>query len=514
MHVGNARGHAVSARRIRTLGLLLLPPLLAAAPGFAQQPEPPSTQQPAPSSTEQSSQPANQQPAQPAAPEQPPAPIAPPPGGEAQPAAQPAAPPPDTRPLAGAELVAPTLPGSGRSYILPSFSVWEGADSNSQLTTGTEKFQAATVPVGSVTLNRQGRTNQFGLRYGAGALIYDTHFGNNASFQELGLQDTYTTRRWVIFIADQGSYLPQPITGFAGFGFAGAFTGAQSLGLSQGVGQLSPGFAPQQGAISGQSGVTTDTGIAQVQYRYTPRTSFTAVGALGYDHFSRQGLYSSNNRTLSLSVDHLLNATDSVSFSYSFAAFRFSGGSVALNTHLWRLGYAHRISERFTFSVLGGPQLTYSALQGVPGVLRNFTWEGEGIVGYRRSRGGIDVTYVHYLRPGSGIFQGAETDSVRGSGNYEISRNWTASLAVNYSRSTPLADYSINPNFNNPGRIGYETGSFRITHPVSRTVKWFALYELERQESAQPFLPNGSGRVLLRHVFGFGLEFHPRPIGL
>ncbi|HUI41174.1 MAG TPA: hypothetical protein VL523_04320 [Terriglobia bacterium] len=432
-------------------------------------------------------------------------------GGET---GQGAAAPADTRPLAGAELITPTLPGGGRSYILPSFSVYEGADSNAFLVPGMRQFETATVPSGTVVLNQQSRNNQIGLSYGAGALIFDSNLSASASFQDFGIQDSYTGRRWSVFLTDRASYLPRPIGGFQGIGFAGAFSGFQGLGLGQAVAPLSPGITPQTTILSGTSGITTNTAIAQAQYSLTSKTSISAMGDLGYVHFSQNSLFSGTNALMVFSADHQMSPRDSISFSYSFMALRYSGGSVAVNNNIWQLGYSHRISERFSMTLLAGPDLTYSAISGVPGVLTRRTWSGRALLGYTQNRTNFTVSYAHYLAPGSGVFQGAETDLLNGSVSRELTRTWSATVSLGYSRNSALGSYSVNPNLANPGRVGYEYGSLRITRVLGRYMQAFAVYNLERQASGQAFVSGGAGRLIFEHVFGIGLEVHPRPIGL
>jgi hypothetical protein len=461
----------------------------------------------------------------PAAPEQPAAP-APPPGNSAPlgtsgvpapqgestgtPAETPA--PVDTRSLAGAEAITPALPGGGRSYVLPSFSVWQAADTNSQIIPGASKVQFATIPTASLSLNDVGRRNLFSLDYQGGAMIYDTDSNLTTAFQTFGFADKYTVARWNLMIADHLSYLPQASLGFGGFGFAGTFS-AQSLGL----GNLGSGIAlnslytPQQSVLTGQAGTTTNTAVAQAQYNFSPRSSLTAVGSFGIVHYTQAGLSSGNDTFLTLSYDHRVTSFDTFSVSYSFAALRFNGGSVAINDNLLRLGYAHRITNRLTATVLAGPEYTESAITGFSGVQRRWSWTGQATLGYKVERGSLSADYSHYVTPGSGVFNGAVTDIVGGGFNREVSRTWNASLNAGYSRNTPLGAYSINGNFLNPGRFDYEYGSFRLDRTFGHFARGFFVYNLQREESGAVFIPGANGRVIIRHIFGIGLELHPRP---
>jgi hypothetical protein len=463
-------------------------------------------------------QPANQPsgPA-PAAPEQPAAPVpsplgtsgVPAPQGESTgtPAETPA--PVDTRPLAGAEAIGPTLPGGGRSYVLPSFSIFQGVDTNAEITPGTSNLQAAAIPTASLDLNHAGRRNLFSLNYGGGVIIYETDSSLTSTFQALGFSDKYTAARWNLLIGDHFSYLPQASLGFGGIGYGGTF-GPESLGLGSGIG-LNAAYTPGQSILTGQSGTTTNTAVAQAQYNFTPRSSFTAVGAFGIVHYTQGGLSSGNDTILTLAYDHQVTSYDTLSVSYSFAALRFNGGSEKINDNLVRLGYGHRLTNRFTFTVLGGPEYTQTAITGISGVQSRLSWTGQATLGYKVERGSLNASYFHYVSLGSGVFNGAVTDNVSGNFNREISRTWNAGVGFGYSRNAPLGAYSINPNFANPGTFDYEYGSFRLDHNFGHFTRGFFTYNLQRQQSGAAYIPGANGRVIIRHIFGIGLELHPRP---
>lgn len=424
------------------------------------------------------------------------------------------APPPDTRPLAGAQELTPTLPGSGRSFLIPSFSVWEGADSNAQLVPGVTKYVAAAIPVGSVDLNYVGRRNQFNLDYGGGGIIYENESSESAAFDQLSFSDFYNARRWNLLVMNRASYLPQASIGFGGIGFAGIFNTAQSLGLGSGIGQMSQVFVPGQSVLTGQIGTTSDNAVVQTQYFLTSRTSISGVVSYGITHYAETSLFSGNDRLFVGSIDHQLSPTDTISFSYDLIEYRYSGGSLAFNDNVFQLGYGHRVSSRITFSAMGGPALIYTAIAGITGSSKRTTWDGRVLIGYRGERGGVDLSYLHYATPGSGAFQGAQTDTVTTGVNRDITRTWTASVSGSYSRNTALYSSSLGTTSSNPGSINYETGTLRLDRTMGRNMKVFAVYELEHQIAGIAVVPGSSGREIFRQIFGIGIQFHPRPWGL
>jgi len=417
----------------------------------------------------------------------------------------------DTRPLAGAQAILPTLPGSERSYIIPSFSFWQGGDSNPQLVYGHSGLTAAAVPVGSLDLHAAGRQNNFDLDYSGGAFLFETNWANSAFFNNFQISDAYTAKRWNFFISDRGSYLPQSALGFGGIGFAGVFNNAQSMGLGGGS-SLNSFYTPGQSLLTGYAGTLSNSAIAQFQYFLTPRTSASAVGAFGYQEYTQNGLTSSNDRFATFSLDHQLTPTETVSFAYSLMQIRYSGGSVALSDNLFRVGYAYRVTHRFTLNVLGGPELTYQAISGVFGVRTRVSFSGQADLGYVTQRGGLNLFFLHYLTPGSGVFQGAETTTATLSGSRELSRTWTGSASVGWSGNSALSTYSVNPNFAEVGRLNYEYLNLRLSHQLGRSMRVFGIYSLQHQSSGAPI--SGSGQHLNNQIFGAGFEWHPRPFGI
>ena len=417
----------------------------------------------------------------------------------------------DTRPLTGAQELTAILPGGGRSYAIPSFSVWEGADSDAQLAPGVTKYEGATIPLGSLDLNYMTKSNQFSLVGSGGGIIYDSDSSYNSSFGSLAISDAYTARRWNFLLMDSAMYLPQASEGFGGIGFAGIFNAAQSLGLGEGLGQINQAYAPGQSILLGRFGTSTNNVVGQFQYNLTERTSFSAVGSFGIQHYAETGFSSSNDFLYVFALDHHLNATDTVSLSYTLIQYRYSGGTVAVNDNVWQAGYGHRVTDRLIISVVGGPAVVYSAIRGISGTQEKTTWEGQAKVNYQAERGGIYLSYLHYITPGSGFFEGANTDTATLGVSRDLTRTWTGSFNLGYTRNTELGTFSA---ATNPGPINYEFGSLRLSHTMGRHMKAFAVYELEHQLSGAALLPDTGQTKIFRQIFGVGIQFQPGPYGL
>lgn len=418
-------------------------------------------------------------------------------------------------PLAGAEAITPELPGSTHSYILPSFSVWEAVDSNPYLQPGVRKSDAATIPTGTVDLTVAGRANQFSLNFTGGGLIYDSALSQTAGYVAGGFTDTYTTRRWSFLFSDRVSYLPQAAGGFGGLGFGGAFNNAPMLGAGSGPTQLNPIFTPGQSVLTGQFAALSNSAIAQAQYQINTTNSVSVTGSFGIQHYSAgTGLQSGNDTLAVFGWDHQLSPGNSISVSYSLIKYAYNGGLTSISDNVWRVGYGRRVSHRMAFTALVGPQLIYSANRLVPGVQRSLSVTGQASLSYQLQRVSFTLGYSHFTTPGSGVFEGANTDNVTGGAAVQVTRTWTLSLSGANSRNTGLGAFSVNPAFPNPGAINYQYGSVRITHVMGRYMKAFLVYNLQHQASGGPVVPGSTGTGLIQNVFGIGLAFNPRPVGL
>jgi hypothetical protein len=187
---------------------------------------------------------------------------------------------------------------------------------------------------------------------------------------------------------------------------------------------------------------------------------------------------------------------------------------VAINDNVWRVGYGKKISNRMSFLGLVGPQLIYSAESGVPGTHSSTSVTGQATLTYNLQRVSFSGSYLHFVSPGSGIFQGANTDTLSAGVGAQLTRTWNLSLSVGGSRNSPLGAYSINPAFPHPGVVTYQYGSIRLTHIMGRYMRLFMVYNLQHQNSGAEFVPGSTSTKLFRSVFGAGVEFHPRPVGL
>lgn len=135
---------------------------------------------------------------------------------------------------------------------------------------------------------------------------------------------------------------------------------------------------------------------------------------------------------------------------------------------------------------------------------------------YRVSaRTGLQLNYSHGVNPGSGVFSGAETDSVRFSLNHSLTRRWTAMTDVGYSRSSRvLAGSSSLTGGAQNYKYWYSGGSLR--YQIAKEWGAFASYQYDDFLFGSGFQCTGPScrPGYSRHVGLIGLDWTPRPIRL
>ena len=420
-------------------------------------------------------------------------------------APEPAPATPDTRPLSGVENF--SLGGSrARSFLLPSFSFTQNGDTNGRTAAGSTVLDAASLLHGSLSFQRIWRRYQFNTSYGGGATLYAKQTGLNTSFHDLSVSQMIDWRRWKMLLRDDFGYSPE--AAFGGAGGAGALGMVGELGGI--MGSLNPLFAPSQTILTGRASRISNTFVGEVQYNFSPRASFTAAGSYAVLHFMDTGFVNSRDAMFHTGYNYGLSSKDTVAFIYGFSHTMFDGVNGAQDTHLAHVAYGRRITGRLAFQVSAGPQIIQLNELGL-GSTRQVTWSLFSSLTYRLRRTEFGLSYLHGVTAGSGVFFGAESHYFNGSVNREFSRSWTGNWNFGYSRNGVLQNTISSGSPLNKINAWY-TGAV-VSRRIGRHTRMLFTYSLLRQNGNTAICTAGScGNILLRHTFGVGFDWHPRPI--
>lgn len=433
-----------------------------------------------------------------------------------------------------------------RSYLVPKVQVSESVDSNgSGGSSSNHPISTATRGLGSVMLQKLWKTHPLDLDYVGGVDWYHTQTAKTYQLHSGDADQSFLWRTGKLSLRDSFTYLPEGTFGANSFGGVGGFAGGLPTGGIGGGGSAAFGNG-QFGSLGFQPRITNMSIVDITQY-LSPRNSLVLAGGYGWTDFlnNPQGYTNSQMTVGDLGFSRLLSKQDQLAVQYSYQQFHFPRtGSGTFNAHDWQAVYGHRISGKLDFRVGGGPQwlrLNQCETQApvfVGNVLTGFTqvpcsstpsgfpvttvtrsywtWSAQAAMNYRASaRSSMQLNYSHGINPGSGIFSGAETDSVRFSFNHSLTRRWSALTDVGYSRSSQVLSGSSSLTSGAHSYSYWYTGG-ALRYQLGKQWGAFASYQYDDFQFGSSFQCSGPScsRGYGRHVGLIGLDWTPRPIRL
>jgi hypothetical protein len=439
----------------------------------------------------------------------------------------------------------------GRSYLVPGLQLSESVASNAYGSAGNGSGTGGvTHALGSLDLQKVSKKSQFGLDYIAGGDFYE---GANSSgshayqVHTLGADERILWRSGQLAIRDSFDYLPEGTFGFDSFGGAGGFapalggSGITGIGSGSGLGGGLTGGTPaglfgggQYGSLGFEPRID-NLSIVDITQAFSARTSVTLGGGFDVTHYldksrSLVNAVNSEQTTGQVGYNYLLNKRDQIGVTYAFQEFHFpqAFGAGSVNTHIWNLLYARRISGRLNLVLGGGPQLLYIHTPEIPlgtflglqialpaQTTKVISGNGNVSLGYTVSaRTAVQVSYMHYITGGSGFFAGAKTDAARASVSHLFARYWTTSTDVGYSRNSNLHS-SAAPTGVNSQAYKYWYGGTSIRRQLGRYLGVFASYQYDHF-GFSGCASSGSlcGQSANGHIGTIGIDWHPNPLRL
>lgn len=415
---------------------------------------------------------------------------------------------PDDRPLTGFQQLTVGTPTERHSYWIPGISYANFIQSNALAQGGANNWSSTSYVTGNLSLLEKWKTSQLALNYSGGASLSSDSSIGNGQFHQLGAVQEFNWRRLRMTILDQFAYLPESQVCF-GPGSAIASPGICST-LPPG---LQSGFNPSQSIFTAVGPRYTNSFGTQVNYVLTPRSSVTLGGVLGILRFSESGNIESNDLILNAGYNYLLSRSDSIGLSYRFSAYHYLGFPQAIGDHAVQAVYGKKITGRLALQLSGGPDITNWRVP--PNVVSNKTQfisgTGSASMSYAFSAGSLSLNYTHAVNNGSGVFLGATSDQVTGSGTRRLSRVWSGNASLGYARNKSAAgsngtqDQAYNTLYIGAG----------LQRPLSRSTNFTLTYTATIQTSniAACAGPNCATNFTT-HLIIVGLSWHARPFVL
>ena len=417
--------------------------------------------------------------------------------------------PADARSFLGAEEFTPGHVGRMRSYFLPSFQFLEMADSNFRVGPGSQKFETINTLVGRLAFGKVGKHSRLTADYMGGGHIYNHHSELNTTMHEFGITQSYEGRRWSFLLDDRASYLPEASFGYGGFGWTGGLGLDLGGALGSNLSSLNPHFSPTGSLLAGRGPRITNTVATQIQYLAGPHSAVTLAGSYGLLHFREPGLTDSRNSFFLAGYNRTLTARDFFGINYGLGLFQFQSSVPTFQTHLLQLSYGHRISGRMAMELTGGPQVAVFKSP-TAGSTTPVSWSASTSLNYRVRRGSVALSYTRYTSNGGGVLSGATTDRVRVAWGLRLTRGWSGSLGPGYSHNRSLPQTTSG---NSERTFDTVYAGASLSRRLGPYMTMFFTYNFQTQRSENiPCLTGDCATSLLRHLTGFGFNWHPREI--
>ena len=397
------------------------------------------------------------------------------------------------RPLAGLANVVFANPEETRSFLTPQFGFEESYDSNAQgiLPGGDERSTLE----GSLTLQRNSKRRHFDLEYDGGAIIYRNNSQLNTNFDRVSLSEQMSWRRISLLIDDEVSYSPE-----APFGTGGLNLGGGGI-LAPGISDLTSSILPEQSVLGQRSSRISNSVLTQVSYVLSGTRSITAFGSYGLLRFKNPLFIDSDQSAFGVGFNQQISARDTVSTNFDTSLFSFPSESV--RTHSVNVAYSRFLNNRFSADASGGPEFTIFDSSGA-GTSTLISYAVQASLRYRGHKQDLGITFSRGVTGGSGIFNGAETESVRGYLDRPLGRLWDGQIGVGYSRNSPLTQLT-----NGPAQYDAVFTDLRLNRVLSRNLDFTFGYQLQDQTSG---IGNPLTSFGIRHVVSVGFGWRHQPI--
>jgi len=433
---------------------------------------------------------------------------------------------PDTRPLSGAEQFTLGQMGKRRNYLLTNFDFFQSADTN-PIVSPQPRLDTESTLFGYLALRRIWSHYEFKTEYTGGGQLYVHNSNLDATIQEFGMELRIGGRRWSALLTDQVSDIPESLFSFSGFGTTegnlqfGGFGSAQSIQNTD-ITNLNAIFEPDQSILTTRSSRLANTGVAELDYNLSRKSTFTAAagyGILRFNNSSVTGSFVNNDNAVFLAgYDYVPNVRNTLAVSYGLTLFRYPGQAQQIYDHVVALDYRYQITGRLALELSAGPEFyTISHAVTGPGQHSQFSsYQQISLMYSTLGRTTLRISYFNFLTGGAGVVSGANSHTVELTVAHHWSRSWSSSLDTGFAHSTPLAQTNLGAANLRPFNTWY--GSATLSRPLGRYMDLLFDYTVQRQISGTTGTSLCAiaicGLAPARQVFGLGFDWHRPQIPL
>lgn len=406
------------------------------------------------------------------------------------------------RPLSGVQ--APTLDplfGAPNS-LLPSFSAM------SQLATSSSAAGFAQPTdfnylLGTLDLNHVTNRSELLVHY-AGGGMFSSYL--NSAIQDLEFSYNYRWQRWSLLVGDDVSFLSESPFGFGGVGGLESLNGSSPFGPGSFLNSI---LGPNQTIPTIMVPRLSNTLASQIEFKVSPRSSWTAAGSYGMLNFLGANYINSTEALFQTGYNYSLSPQSTIALIYTFDAFRFTQFPQTIEDHVVKFGYSRYVTGRLSFQLAAGPSVVL--LRGVlTGNANNLSWALDSALNYKWDRTSLSISYDHLVTGGSGVLVGAQTGQVEATVERTLSPRWRASASIGYATNASLI-----PNAASPIGENYNSwyAAVKFNHQIRPTANLFLSYGARLQAiNGTACTPPNCGGNFISHEISVGFNFGLRPI--
>jgi hypothetical protein len=406
------------------------------------------------------------------------------------------------QPLSGVQ--APTLgPGVGaRNFLVPSFSA------TSQLGTGSTgagfgQPSNFNYLLGTLDLNHVSNRSELLLHYSGGGM-FSTYL--NSAIQDLEFSYNFKWQRWSLLVGDDVSFLSESPFGFGGVGGLQFLSGDSPFAPG---GSLNWVLGPNQTIPTIMVPRLSNLLVSQIEYKVSPRATWTASGSYGTLNFFGVGFINSTDALLQTGYNYSVSPQSTVAVIYTFDDFRYPQFPQTIKYNVVKIGYARYVTGRLSFQLAAGPSVVM--LRGVfTGYANNLSWALFSALNYKWDRTALLLSYDRLVTGGSGVLVGAQTGQVEATLERKLSPRWQLSASLGYASNGSLIPNTTTSNFQHYN--SWYT-AVRFNHQMRPGTNLFLGYGagLQATNVVGCTSPNCSTNSI-SHQFSVGFNFSLRPI--
>jgi hypothetical protein len=307
-------------------------------------------------------------------------------------------------------------------------------------------------------------------------------------------------------LGDDVSFLSESPFGFGGVGGLEYLNGGSLFGPG---GLLNGILGPNQTIPTILVPRLSNTFVSQIEYKVSPRSSWTASGTYGTLNFLGLNYVNSVDAMFQTGYNYSLSPASTIAVIGRFDDYRFTQFGQSMENPVVKLGYGRYVTGRLSFQIAVGPSLVMQ--RGVLTGSTNFvTWALDSALNYKWDRTTLLFSYDHLVTGGSGVLVGAQTGQVEAMLERTLSHRWKVSGSVGYATNTSLLPTSVII-----GRENYNSwyAAVRFSHDLRPGSNLFVSYGARLQAlNANTCTTANCGGNFVSHEISAGFNFGLRPI--